>query len=106
MLEAEDVVFLNPEEGCHYLHYRKAKSSKDRSNREATSGSQHMGIVRLFFVIISYNGLIDELYNYYSAMSTVKEDWNGLQKMYDTEEVGFKKYAVSRYMWYQMVDDR
>lgn len=39
-------------------------------------------------------------------MSTVKEDWNGLQKKYDTKEVGFKKYAVSRYMWYQMVDDR
>ena len=52
------------------------------------------------------NGLIDELYDYYSTMSTTKEVWDALQKKYDIKEVGSKKYAVSWYLQYQMTDDR
>ena len=62
------------------------------------------------------NGLTDELYDYYSTMSTAKEVWGVLQKKYDTEKDGSKKYdtekdgskkyVVSRYLRYQMTDDR
>ena len=52
------------------------------------------------------NGLIDKLYDYYSPMSTTKEVWDALKKKYNTKEVESKKYAISRYLWYQMTADK
>ncbi|KAA0048414.1 uncharacterized protein E5676_scaffold939G00100 [Cucumis melo var. makuwa] len=39
------------------------------------------------------NGLTNELYDYYSTMTTTKEVWDALQKKYDTEEARSKKYV-------------
>ncbi|KAA0056529.1 uncharacterized protein E5676_scaffold106G00280 [Cucumis melo var. makuwa] len=52
------------------------------------------------------NGITDELYDYYNTMATAKEVWDLRQKKYDTEEARSKKYAVSRFLQYQMTDDK
>lgn len=39
-------------------------------------------------------------------MSMTKEIWDVLQKKYDIDKAASKKYAVSQYLRYQVVDDR
>ncbi|XP_050211805.1 uncharacterized protein LOC126661963 [Mercurialis annua] len=52
------------------------------------------------------NALSDDLYDYYNDGKIAKETWEALQKKYDTKEAGTKKYAVSRYLKYQMSDEK
>ncbi|XP_050875184.1 uncharacterized protein LOC127078801 [Lathyrus oleraceus] len=52
------------------------------------------------------NSLADYLYDYYSNFKTTKQVWEALQKKYDIEEACAKKYVVSRYLNYNMVDER
>ncbi|KAL5753674.1 hypothetical protein ACOSP7_021894 [Xanthoceras sorbifolium] len=69
---------------------------------------EHESWVENDFLCKNYilNGLSDDLYDYYNSDKSAKEIWDALQKKYDTEEAGAKKYAVSRYMKYQMTDDK
>ena len=52
------------------------------------------------------NGVFDNLYDYYANFNTVKDVWETFQNKYDTEEVRVKKFAINRYLKYQMTDDK
>ncbi|KAL0409381.1 UNVERIFIED_CONTAM: hypothetical protein Sradi_1872500 [Sesamum radiatum] len=43
---------------------------------------------------------------YYSESYTAKSLWDELDRKYNTEEQGLEKYSVSKFMRYQMVEDR
>ncbi|KAL2246560.1 UNVERIFIED_CONTAM: hypothetical protein Sindi_2508300 [Sesamum indicum] len=43
---------------------------------------------------------------YYSDSYTAKSLWDELDRKYNTEEQGLEKYFVSKFMRYQMVEDR
>ncbi|KAL5566324.1 hypothetical protein UlMin_029488 [Ulmus minor] len=52
------------------------------------------------------NGLTDSLYNVYSDKKTVNELWESLDQKYKSEDAGSKKFVVSRFLDYKMVDSK
>ncbi|XP_070029916.1 uncharacterized protein [Nicotiana sylvestris] len=52
------------------------------------------------------SALEDDLYNLYSAMNTLKELWDALEKKYKTEYVCLKKFVVSKFLNYKMIDNK
>ncbi|KAL5582150.1 hypothetical protein UlMin_014592 [Ulmus minor] len=52
------------------------------------------------------NGLTDSLYNIYSDKKTAKELWESLNRKYKSEDAGSKKFVVSWFLDYKMVDSK
>jgi len=46
----------------------------------------------------------DSLYNVYGRIPMTKKLWASLNKKYNTEDVGAKKFVVGRFLEYNMVD--
>ncbi|XP_058750792.1 uncharacterized protein LOC131623765 [Vicia villosa] len=58
-----------------------------------------------FFKYHILNGLIDDLYDYYSNNETAKQVSEALNKKYDIEKDGLTNHVVSHYLEYQNVDE-
>ncbi|RZB91539.1 Retrovirus-related Pol polyprotein from transposon TNT 1-94 [Glycine soja] len=54
----------------------------------------------------SNNNDLNKPFRFEGPYKSAKLVWLGLEKKYDTQEVGTKKYVVSRYLKYQMTDDK
>ena len=52
------------------------------------------------------NALTDSLYNVYTDKKTDKELWESLDRKYKIEDAGAKKFIVSRFLDYKMVDSK
>ncbi|XP_038693052.1 uncharacterized protein LOC119990973 [Tripterygium wilfordii] len=52
------------------------------------------------------NGLVDDLYNVYSNISSAKELWDSLEKKYEIEDAGTKKFVVNKFLDFNMVDGK
>ncbi|KAL0285290.1 UNVERIFIED_CONTAM: hypothetical protein Sangu_2786800 [Sesamum angustifolium] len=52
------------------------------------------------------NGLSDMLYNVYSSATTARALWVSLEKKYQTEDVGLKKFIVEKFLEFKMVDSK
>ncbi|KAL0378812.1 UNVERIFIED_CONTAM: hypothetical protein Sradi_3186700 [Sesamum radiatum] len=53
------------------------------------------------------SALLDTLFDvYYSNSYNAKSLWDELDRKYNTKEQGLKKYSVSKFMRYQMLEDR
>ena len=52
------------------------------------------------------NGLKNTLYNIYSPLKTTKELWDSLDKKYKTKDAGLKKFIVSKFLDFKMVDSK
>ena len=52
------------------------------------------------------NELHDSLYNVYCAIKTAKELWESLDRKYKTEDAWAKKFVVSRFFDFKIVDSR
>ena len=52
------------------------------------------------------NSLSDRLYDLYASVTDPRELWKALELKYKAHEEGTNKYLVSKYLEFQMVDDR
>lgn len=77
------------------------KEVKDKMTMDLTLWNENDYLCKNFIL----NGLADDLYDY-SPYKSAKLVWLTLKEKYDTEEAGTKKYVVSRYLKYQMTDDK
>ncbi|XP_034690574.1 uncharacterized protein LOC117918170 [Vitis riparia] len=50
------------------------------------------------------NDLVDSLYNVYSSFTTTRGLWETLEKKYKTEDAGTKKFIVSKFLDFKMID--
>ena len=50
------------------------------------------------------SALEDDLYNVYSAITTLKELLDALEKKYKTEDACLKKFVVAKFLDYKMVE--
>ncbi|XP_062075752.1 uncharacterized protein LOC133779869 [Humulus lupulus] len=112
-LETKDALLSNHKEVVFFLTalkpifsetltHKDKETERKKKQKELDSWVENDFLYKNFIL----NGLSDDLYDYYNSDKSTKEIWEALQKKYDTEEAGTKKYAVSRYLKYQMVDDK
>ncbi|KAL5827103.1 hypothetical protein ACOSQ3_018937 [Xanthoceras sorbifolium] len=103
-MEAKNVIFLNHKKKVAYI----LTTEKPILPLPPTAPKEHVSWVENDFLCKNciLNDLSDDLYDYYNSNKSAKEIWDALQKKYDTEKTEAKKYVVSRYMKYQITDDK
>ncbi|KAL0347688.1 UNVERIFIED_CONTAM: hypothetical protein Scaly_1784800 [Sesamum calycinum] len=82
---------------------RPEPTDTDSKTAEIVQWTERDQIGRGAILLALSNTLFDV---YYSDSYTAKFLWDELDRKYNTEEKGFEKYCVSKFMRYQMVEDR
>ncbi|KAJ0524516.1 putative RNA-directed DNA polymerase [Helianthus annuus] len=75
----------------------------DAQRQCAVDAWKHSDFICRGYVV---NGLSDALYNVYYNVKTSKELWDALDKKYNTEDAGTKKFVVARFLDFKMVDSK
>ncbi|KAK2997500.1 hypothetical protein RJ639_024791 [Escallonia herrerae] len=75
----------------------------DRQTVAAVDAWKHSNFLCKNYIL---NGLDNALYNVYSPMVNAKALWESLEKKYKTEDAGSKKFVVSKFVDFKMVDSK
>ena len=94
---------LNP---TKFLHEDTPVCSENEADRQlvATMDAwKHSDFLCKNYIL---NGLDNTLYNVYSPIKMARELWESLDRKYKTEDAGMKKFVVSKFLDYKMVDSK
>lgn len=97
------VVYLNTLKLDHVLKEKEDNSEEAEPAKTAFNEAWDMAIFKCKNYIL--NCLQDNLYDEYYTVPTARELWLLLEKKYKTEDAGSKKFVVSRFLDYKMVDE-
>ncbi|KAK3024747.1 hypothetical protein RJ639_043690 [Escallonia herrerae] len=75
----------------------------DRQTVAAVDAWKHSNFLCKNYIL---NGLDNALYNVYSPMVNAKALWESLERKYKTEDAGSKKFIVSKFLDFKMVDSK
>ncbi|KAA0042920.1 pol polyprotein [Cucumis melo var. makuwa] len=75
----------------------------DKEKQLAVDAWKHAGYLCKNYTL---NGLDNTLYNVYSSVDSTKNLWTSLEKKYQIEVAGVKKFIVGKFLDYKMVDSK
>ncbi|KAK3030145.1 hypothetical protein RJ639_037666 [Escallonia herrerae] len=75
----------------------------DRQTVAAMDAWKHSDFLCKNYIL---NGLDNALYNVYSPTINAKALWESLERKYKTEDAGSKKFVVSKFLEFKMVDSK
>jgi hypothetical protein len=105
-MATKDAFYLTTLNLAKFLYEDATTLNENESDRQvvaAIDAWKHADFLCKNYIL---NGLDNTLYNVYSQIKTARELWDSLDKNYKTKDAGTKKFIVSRFLDYKMLDSK
>ncbi|XXG43378.1 hypothetical protein AAC387_Pa01g3429 [Persea americana] len=91
---------------ARFLHEEAPAWKEDETDKQVVAAVEAWEHADFLYHNYILNGLDNTLYNVYCSLKTAKELWDSLDKKYKTEDARMKKFVVSRFLDYKMIDSK
>ena len=105
-MATKDTFYLTTLNLAKFLYEDATTLNENESDRQVVAAIDAWKFADFLCKNYILNGLDNTLYNVYSQIKTTRELWDSLDKNYKTKDAGTKKFIVSRFLDYKMLDSK